>query len=102
VTQNSLAWELVTSARAKEALPLANRALDLAPWDAAIVDTLAHVAAALGKCPEAFRLQRRAIATMEWQGASSEVFKKGLAEWRRAVRGQWLCPRRGVERLPYA
>ncbi len=80
LTQNNLAWELVTSARAKEALPFANRALDLAPWDPAIVDTLAHVAAALGKCPEAFRLQRRAIATLEWQGQSADTFKKGLAE----------------------
>jgi tetratricopeptide (TPR) repeat protein len=80
VTQNNLAWELVTSARAKEALPFANRALDLAPWDAAIMDTLAHVAAGFGKCPEALRLQRRAIATMEWQGRSADVFKKGLVE----------------------
>jgi tetratricopeptide (TPR) repeat protein len=80
VTQNNLAWELVTSARAKEALPFANRALDLAPWDAAIMDTLAHVAAGFGKCPEALRLQRRAIGTMEWQGRSADVFKKGLVE----------------------
>jgi hypothetical protein len=72
--------EAYRKARAKEALPFANRALDLAPWDAAIMDTLAHVAAGFGKCPEALRLQRRAIATMEWQGRSADVFKKGLVE----------------------
>jgi tetratricopeptide (TPR) repeat protein len=79
-TQNNLAWQLVTSARPKEALPFANRALDLAPWSSAFVDTLAHVAAGLGKCPEALRLQRRAISTQEWLGESADVYKKALGE----------------------
>jgi tetratricopeptide (TPR) repeat protein len=60
---NALAWQLVTSDRAKEALPLANRALDLAPWDANIVDTLAEIAARLGRCAEALQLEKRAVAT---------------------------------------
>jgi Flp pilus assembly protein TadD len=63
LVQNNLAWLLVTSDRARDALPIANRALDLAPWDASIVDTLAEVAARLGKCAEARQLEKRAVAT---------------------------------------
>ena len=62
--QNELAWRLATSDRAREALPIANRALDLAPWNAALVDTLAEVAARLGKCSEARQLEKRAVATV--------------------------------------
>ncbi len=61
--QNALAWFLVKSGRAHEALPFANHALDLAPWDPNIVDTLAEVAAQLGKCKEAKLLETRAVAT---------------------------------------
>src|SRR5262249_1374133 len=61
--QNWLAWRLLASGRAREALPIANRALDLAPWDANIVDTLAEVAARLGKCAEARVLEKRAVAS---------------------------------------
>jgi hypothetical protein len=57
---NNLAWELLQSGRAKEALPFANRALDLAPWSSAAVDTLAEIALQLGQCPQALQLQRRA------------------------------------------
>jgi hypothetical protein len=58
---NNLAWLLVTADRAREALPFANRSLDLAPWNAATVDTLAEVAARLGKCKQALQLARRAV-----------------------------------------
>jgi tetratricopeptide (TPR) repeat protein len=57
---NSLAWHLVQTGRAKEALPYANRAVDLAPWQAAYVDTLGAVALQLGQCPQALALQTRA------------------------------------------
>jgi tetratricopeptide (TPR) repeat protein len=59
--QNQLAWLLVSSNRAREALPIANRALDLAPWNASIIDTLAEVAARMGKCSEARQLEKRAL-----------------------------------------
>jgi tetratricopeptide (TPR) repeat protein len=61
---NDLAWLLATSGRAKEALPFANRALDLAPWDASSVDTMAEVAAQLGQCPQALQLQARAVSML--------------------------------------
>lgn len=60
--QNNLAWLLVTSDRAREALPFANRALDLAPWDPVVVDTLAEVAARLGQCTQALQLEARAVS----------------------------------------
>jgi tetratricopeptide (TPR) repeat protein len=61
---NQLAWILATSGRAKEALAFADRALDLSPWDASALETLAEVAVQVGKCPEAVQLQSRA-ARME-------------------------------------
>jgi hypothetical protein len=69
---NDLAWLLATSGRAKEALPLANRALDLAPWNASFVDTLAEVASRMGKCAEALQLERRAVLS----GGSESLRKR--------------------------
>ena len=63
--QNDLAWLLVESGRAREALPFANRAVDLAPWDPAYLDTLATVALELGQCPQALQLAQRAVETAE-------------------------------------
>ena len=60
--QNEFAWFLATSDRAREALPVANRALDLAPWDPKIVDTLAEVAARLSQCSQALQLEARAVS----------------------------------------
>ena len=57
---NQLAWILATTGRAKEALTYADRALDLAPWDASAIDTLAEIALQLGQCPQALHLQARA------------------------------------------
>jgi len=58
---NDLGWFLVKAGRAKEALPFANHAVDLAPWSAACIDTLAAVALSLGQCPQAVTLQARAL-----------------------------------------
>jgi hypothetical protein len=61
--QNGLAWLFALSGREREALPFANRALDLAPWgDPAIIDMLAEVAARLGQCPQALQLEARAVS----------------------------------------
>jgi len=79
---NNLAWLLVTSGRAQEALPFANRALDLAPWEPSYVDTLAEVALRLGKCAEALQLERRAVAS-----GPSESFRKRQAEIEQRCRG---------------
>ncbi|HEY6003415.1 MAG TPA: tetratricopeptide repeat protein [Anaeromyxobacter sp.] len=61
VARNGLAWLLYQSGRPKEAIVHANAAVDLAPWHPPAVDTLAAVAAALGKCKDAAILEHRAI-----------------------------------------
>jgi predicted Zn-dependent protease len=75
---NSLAWFLVRNGRAKEALPYANRAVDLAPWQAAYVDTLAEVALQLGQCPQALALQTRATRMAIAAGSSKEKYEPRL------------------------
>lgn len=86
--QNELAWLLVTSGRAREALPFANRALDLAPWNPSIVDTLAEVAAQLGKCPQALVLDRRAVRMAESRGRKSESLRTRLGEMEKRCAGK--------------
>jgi len=78
---NQLARHLVTHGRAKEALPIANRALDLGPSDPSSIDTLATVAAELGKCSEALVLERRAVAVAvaDLKGPGAQIFQKRLA-----------------------
>jgi tetratricopeptide (TPR) repeat protein len=58
---NGLAWLYVTQGRYQEALPLAQRAVALAPWSSHILDTYAMAAAGLGRCPEAILAEQRAI-----------------------------------------
>ena len=58
--QMQLARALLDEGGFAEALSAANRAVDLAPWHPAMIETLASVAAALGKCPEALKLGKRA------------------------------------------
>lgn len=74
---NSLAWELVTGGKPHDALPFANKAVDLAPWGSGAVDTLAEVAYQLGKCSEALTLSRRALVMSE----RSEDMRKRTAEF---------------------
>jgi predicted Zn-dependent protease len=79
---NSLAWFLVKNGRAKEALPYANRAVDLAPWASYIIDTLAEVALQLGRCTEAVQLQTRATRILINQGWKKEKREAHLASYR--------------------
>jgi tetratricopeptide (TPR) repeat protein len=82
LAQNGLAWLLVKQGRAKEALPIANRALDLQPDNPAIIDTLALVAAELGKCSEALVLQRRAVSMVSPKAATAAAdVHKRLADY---------------------
>jgi len=78
---NELAHHLATHGRAKEALPVANRALDLGPADPSSIDTLATVAAELGKCSEALVLERRAvaIALADLKTPGAQMLQKRLA-----------------------
>jgi len=79
MAQNNLAWMLAMSARPREALPFANKALDLAPWNPDHMNTLARVAAGLGRCPEALKLAHRAFATAQWEGTRIDEYKKAVA-----------------------
>jgi tetratricopeptide (TPR) repeat protein len=58
---NDVAWGLLQSGASGEALPLAARAVRLAPASPAVLDTLAAVLADVGRCPEALTAQRRAV-----------------------------------------
>jgi Flp pilus assembly protein TadD len=78
---NDLAWWLLTQGRAKEALPIANRALDLSPGEPAIIDTLASVAAGMGKCAEALVLQRRALALVAPDSNGAQAFRKKVDQY---------------------
>jgi tetratricopeptide (TPR) repeat protein len=79
-TQMQLARALLDEGRSKEALSAANRALDLAPWHPAMIETLTNVAATLGKCPEALKLGKRADRVFsEWsREGSSQAHKRYL------------------------
>lgn len=65
LAQAALATDLASTGRAKEALPLANRAADLAPWQPMTFSALATVALELGKCKQALTLQMTAVEIVE-------------------------------------
>jgi Flp pilus assembly protein TadD len=58
---NNLAWMYVQAGRAQEALPLATAAARMAPWDSAVLDTLAAALSGVGRCSEAVSAQTRAL-----------------------------------------
>jgi tetratricopeptide (TPR) repeat protein len=76
-TLNNLAWELATGGNPHDALPFANKAVDLAPWSGGLIDTLAEVAYRLGKCPEALALSHRAFVA----NGKTEVARKRNEEF---------------------
>lgn len=71
---NDLAWHLLATGRADEALPLARKAVQLSPGSAPILDTVAGVAEARGDCAVALQIERRAI----------DLLPEGLSEKGRA------------------
>ena len=79
-TQMQLARALLDEGGSADALSAANRALDLAPWHPAMIETLATVAAALGKCPEALKLGKRAdrIFSDWYRDGSNQAHKRYL------------------------
>jgi tetratricopeptide (TPR) repeat protein len=86
-THNNLAWLLGNAARAAEALPFAERAARLAPWDPAVLDTLALVLDGQGACPAALRLQRRAVDLLGAGGALNVMKGGDPAELRERLAG---------------
>jgi predicted Zn-dependent protease len=71
IAQAALASHLASTGRGREALPFANAAVELAPWNPDVVAALAQVALELGKCPEAVVLQTRAVEITDAGGVGS-------------------------------
>lgn len=61
---NALAKHLVARQRAADALPLARRAVELAPWSPTVLDTASSVLEQLGNCRGALALSDRAVASL--------------------------------------
>ena len=68
-----LAASLVDQERHGEALPLARRAVEIAPWSPFAQATLGGALAGLGQCAEATRALRRAIDGMSEGRASART-----------------------------
>ena len=80
---NSYAWMLLQQGKASEALEPAVKAATLAGYDASILDTLAAVQAALGRCSEARGTQARAVDALPEQASPDTQlrYRKKLAEY---------------------
>jgi len=64
---SALAWELVDSGRAAEALPIAAEAVERAAWKALPLDAQAAALAGTGECTRALAVQRRAVEVLpDW------------------------------------
>lgn len=74
VSMNNLAWLLVQQKK-PGAIPLAERALQLAPEEPRAMDTLAMALAADGQVPKALEWQRKAVA----KAPEEAVYRLGLA-----------------------
>jgi tetratricopeptide (TPR) repeat protein len=61
---NALAKHLLARQRAAEALPHARRAVELAPWSPAVLETASGVLEELGNCRGALALADRAVASL--------------------------------------
>lgn len=81
IAANNLAYALWERGHAAEALPLAEQAAASWPWHPPIVDTLAAVLEALGRCPEALALERRAVEALpgELPGTARRPYLDRLA-----------------------
>ena len=62
----------IKKGHAEEALPLALTAVRMAPWDAALLDTLASALAGVGRCSEAVSMEARAMDTASENGAAAQ------------------------------
>jgi predicted Zn-dependent protease len=58
---NQLAWYYATHGTPDKGVKLAARAVRLAPWSAATMDTYAAVLAGVGRCADAVTAQKRAV-----------------------------------------
>jgi hypothetical protein len=81
---NALAWALVTTKHGEESLPLATKAAMLAPWNPAILDTYAAALFAVGRCPDALQMQKRAVDMIAEQDEAIREYETKLSEYARA------------------
>lgn len=76
---SNLAWHLIQAGRAEEALPFATNAALRAPWDPEILDTYAACLFALGRCPDALRVQHRAVDNLPESDRNTRAAQNILA-----------------------
>ncbi|MFL5320089.1 MAG: DUF1570 domain-containing protein [Myxococcaceae bacterium] len=58
---NAIAWDMVTHGEGAKAVGMAQTAVEVEPWNANIVDTLASAMAAAGRCSDASATEHRAL-----------------------------------------
>ena len=81
---NNLAWLLLETGRAAEAMGFAMRAVRSAPWNANVLDTYARALFLSGACERALAIQRQATDVSEdlsQPGAALAERRKHLAEY---------------------
>ncbi len=91
---NNLAWLYVQSKAPQKAYELAVRAVKLAPYSAAYVDTYAAVLFELGQCPKSLNAQRRAIELLHERVADAvrQDFQSRLTRYETVCRERAAAP----------
>ena len=82
----------LTQGKATEAGPLITRAVQLAPYDPNMLDTLAAVQAMLGRCTEAVSTQARAVDALP-DGTPPPARRRDFESRLREVPDQLCLPR---------
>ncbi|MGO9764785.1 MAG: tetratricopeptide repeat protein [Myxococcaceae bacterium] len=71
----------VQQGRPQEAVPLAQSAVRMAPWDAPFLDTLAAAFAGAGQCGEAVSTEARALALLPEKSVQRAEYAERLAKF---------------------
>ena len=81
---NQLAWMMLKAGQVKEALPLAVRAFQLAPSNAAVLDTYAFALFKSDRCEEALAAQEQAVEIVSQSATHDRDYDDHLAEYQKA------------------